>query len=109
MAQNKIVEEISGIEDVYLVAYLQMRGFTTMPYIKETKESELPRVIWDVQGKGIEQARQDFYSNASGIRDFVRSLKEIRQDMHSMRNMESTSSNNILTAPQQPTRRNKKV
>ena len=111
MAQDEVVKsrsEISGIEDVYLVAYLQMRGFVAIPYMKESKEGELSkRVVWDVQGKGIALARQDYFGNVSGIRDFVRSLKEVRQDMHSMRNTETTN-DDILT-DSQTTRRNKKV
>ena len=95
MSQDKIAEEISGVEDVNLVAYLDARGFIAIPYMKKVKKGELPRVIFDVQGEGIEKARQDFYGNALiGVRDFVRSLREKRSDLHNMRNIEN---NNTLT------------
>lgn len=86
MAQNKM----TTVEDANLVAYLVARGFVAIPYMKETKEGDQRRVVWDVQGD-IEIARQDFYGNVNGIRDFVRSLKEVRQDMHTMRGMVTTS------------------
>ena len=86
MAKN----EVTTVEDANLVAYLVMRGFVAIPYMKETKEGEQRRVVWDIQGD-IEKARQEFYGNANGIRDFVRSLKEVRQDMHTMRGMETTN------------------
>ena len=85
MAQDKV----TTVEDANLVAYLVTKGFVAIPYMKETKDSDQRRVIWDVQGD-IEPARQDFYRNADGIRDFVRSLKEVRQDMHSMKGMITT-------------------
>jgi len=86
VAQNKM----TTVEDANLVAYLVARGFVAIPYMKETKEGDQRRVVWDVQGD-IEIARQDFYGNVNGIRDFVRSLKEVRQDMHTMRGMVTTS------------------
>ena len=85
MAQDKV----TTVEDANLVAYLVTKGFVAIPYMKETKDSDQRRVIWDVQGD-IEPARQEFYGNAGGIRDFVRSLKEVRQDMHSMKGMITT-------------------
>ena len=85
MAKN----EVTTVEDANLVAYLVTRGFVAIPYMKETREGDQRRVIWDVQGD-IEQARQEFYGNANGIRDFVRSLKEVRQDMYTMRGMVTT-------------------
>ncbi len=86
MAQDKV----TTVEDANLVAYLVTKGFVAIPYMKETKDSDQRRVIWDVQGD-IEPARQEFYGNAGGIRDFVRSLKEVRQDMHSMKSMVTTN------------------
>ena len=82
MAKN----EVTTVEDANLVAYLVTKGFVAIPYMKETREGDQRRVVWDVQGD-IEQARQEFYGNANGIRDFVRSLKEVRQDMHTMKGM----------------------
>lgn len=86
MAKN----EVTTVEDANLVAYLVTRGFVAIPYIKETKDSDQRRVIWDVQGD-IEPARQEFYGNVNGIRDFVRSLKEVRQDMHTLKGMITTN------------------
>ena len=83
-------EKVTTVEDANLVAYLVTKGFIAIPYIKETKDSDQRRVIWDVQGD-IEKARQEFYGNTNGIRDFVRSLKEVRQDMHSMKSMVTTN------------------
>jgi len=82
-------DKVTTVEDANLVAYLVTKGFVAIPYMKETKDSDQRRVIWDVQGD-IEKARQEFYGNAGGIRDFVRSLKEVRQDMHSMKGMITT-------------------
>ena len=86
MAQDKV----TTVEDANLVAYLVTKGFVAIPYMKKTKEGDQRRVVWDVQGD-IEPARQEFYGNAGGIRDFVRSLKEVRQDMHSMKSMVTTN------------------
>ena len=86
MAQDKV----TTVEDANLVAYLVTKGFVAIPYMKETKEGDQRRVVWDVQGD-IEQARQDFYGNVNGIRDFVRSLKEVRQDLHTMKSMVTTN------------------
>jgi hypothetical protein len=80
---------VTTVEDANLVAYLVTKGFIAIPYMKETREGDQRRVIWDVQGD-IEQARQEFYGNANGIRDFVRSLKEVRQDMHTLKGMITT-------------------
>ena len=85
MAKN----EVTTVEDANLVAYLVTKGFVAIPYMKETREGDQRRVVWDVQGD-IEKARQEFYGNANGIRNFVRSLKEVRQDMHSMKSMTTT-------------------
>ena len=79
-------DKVTTVEDANLVAYLVTKGFVAIPYMKQAKDSDQRRVIWDVQGD-IEPARQDFYRNADGIRDFVRSLKEVRQDMQTMKNM----------------------
>ena len=86
MAQDKV----TTVEDANLVAYLVTKGFVAIPYMKETRDSDQRRVIWDVQGD-IEPARQEFYGNAGGIRDFVRSLKEVRQDMQTMKSMKTTN------------------
>ena len=98
MAQDELVRsrssgastELSGVEDVNLVAYLVSRGFVAIPYMKEAKEgeSQVPRVVWDVQGKNIEKVRREYYGNANvGVRDFVRSLREVRTDLNTMKNM----------------------
>ena len=86
MAQDKV----TTVEDANLVAYLVTKGFVAIPYMKETKEGDQRRVIWDVQGD-IEKTRQEYFGNANGIRDFVRSLKEVRQDMYSMKSMVTTN------------------
>ncbi|MFA5324056.1 MAG: hypothetical protein WC373_15390 [Smithella sp.] len=83
-------EKVTTVEDANLVAYLVMQGFVAIPYMKETKDSDQRRVIWDIQGD-IEKARQEFYGNAGGIRDFVRSLKEVRQDLYTMKSMVTTN------------------
>jgi hypothetical protein len=94
VAQNELEngQTLEGVEDVNLVAYLVSRGFIAIPYMKESKEGELPRVVWDVQGENVEKARREYYGNASiGVRDFVRSLKEMRTDLYTMRNMGTTN------------------
>ena len=79
-------ETISTVEDVYLVAYLVSRGLVAIPYMKESKEGEQPRVVWDVEGNNAEKVRLDYYRNAPvGIKDFIRSLKEVKTDMHTTR------------------------
>lgn len=79
-------EEITGIEDVYLVAYLSARGLVAIPYMKESKEGETPKVVWDVEGNNAEKVRLEYYRNATiGIKDFIRSLKETKTDMHTTR------------------------
>ena len=83
-------DKVTTVEDANLVAYLVTKGFIAIPYMKEAREGDQRRVIWDVQGD-IEQVRQEFYGNVGGIRDFVRSLKEVRQDMHTTRGMITTN------------------
>ena len=114
--EQTLEQTLEGVEDVYLVAYLFSLGFIAIPYMKEANGMEAhqsTRVVWDIQGQNIEQARREYYSNKSiGAKDFVRSLKEVKNDMYTIRGMDNTGNNltnKALLTDSQSTRRIKKV
>jgi len=74
------------IDDANIVAFLMMKGFIAIPFIKEKAAGERSsQVAWEVQGE-IASAINDFYSNEYvGIRDYVKALKAVRGDMYSVK------------------------
>jgi len=77
------------IEDANVVAFLAMKGYTAIPYIKhEAKEGQSSRVAWDVQGdpEAIELEIKMFWANERvGIRDYIRILKDVRSNMYGIK------------------------
>ncbi len=83
---EKKVTKITTIEDVNIVAYLMLKGFQAIPYLKETKDGQGPRVAWDVAGSRVDAVIEKYYGNDKiGIRDYVRVLKEVRGGMYSLK------------------------
>lgn len=79
------------IDDANIVAYLVMKGYVAIPYIKsEASENQSSRVSWDVQGDvdAINEEVKIFWSNERvGIRDYVMILKDIRSNMYNIKNL----------------------
>lgn len=74
------------VDDANIVAFLMMKGFIAIPFIKSEAAGERSsQVAWDVQGD-LEPAINDFYNNVQvGIRDYVKALKAVRGDMYSVK------------------------
>ena len=85
------VKDTVSINDANIVAYLVMKGYIAIPYIKtEASENQGSRVSWDVQGDpdAINAEVKIFWENERvGIRDYVRVLKDIRGTMYEIKNM----------------------
>ena len=85
------VKDTVPINDANIVAYLVMKGYVAIPYIKsEASENQSSRVSWDVQGDpdAINAEVKIFWENERvGIRDYVRILKDIRGTMYEIKNM----------------------
>ena len=81
-------EKSTPIDDANIVAFLMMKGFVAIPYIKEEAAGERSsQVAWEVQGE-IASAINDFYRNECvGIRDYVKALKVVRGDMYSIKQL----------------------
>lgn len=77
---NEVVRS-TQLEDANIVAYLSMKGFIAIPYIMEGSA----RVAWDVQGD-IDQEIQEYYHDKT-IRDFVKSLKEVRSAIFTVKSI----------------------
>jgi len=88
---EKIEEVVSTVVDANLVAYLVMKGFIAIPFIKsKSSEGQSSRVAWDIQGKqeAIDKEMNRYYSNERvGILDYVRILKEIRGEMYNIKSL----------------------
>ena len=88
---NEKVKDTVSINDANIVAYLVMKGYIAIPYIKtEASENQGSRVSWDVQGDpdAINAEVKIFWENERvGIRDYVRILKDIRGTMYEIKNM----------------------
>jgi hypothetical protein len=84
-------KDTTVIEDAMIVAYLVMKNYLAIPYIKmEATGSQGSRVAWDVQGdpEAIESEIKMFWANEKvGIRDYTRVLKDIRSNMYTMKSM----------------------
>ena len=82
-------KEVVTVEDANIVAFLVLKGYIAIPYIKtESTESQSSRVAWDVQGDAdaIEAEIAIFWANERiGIRDYVRILKDIRSNMYNVK------------------------
>lgn len=85
------VKDTVPINDANIVAYLVMKGYIAIPYIKaEATDNQSSRVSWDVQGDpdAINAEVKMFWENERvGIRDYVRTLKDIRSTMYTIKSM----------------------
>lgn len=90
----KSKDSITTVEDANLVAFLIMRGYVVIPYIKSHKEGMERRVAWDVQGDADRDIKRYFANEKVPIKDFIRSLKEVRNDMYNIKSIGNNNSNN---------------
>lgn len=83
--------DVVPVEDANIVAFLVMKGYIAIPYIKsESSESQGSRVAWDVQGDAdaIQAEINIFWANERvGIWDYVRTLKDIRSSMYNIKSI----------------------
>lgn len=87
---EKVNEESSSIVvDANVAAYLVMKGFVAIPFIKsKSTEGQGSRVAWDIQGDqyAIDCEMKRYYRNEKiGILDYVRILKDIRAEMYGIK------------------------
>lgn len=88
---EKVAKDTVPIDDANIVAYLVMKGYIAIPYIKsEATDSQSSRVSWDVQGDpdAINAEVKMFWENERVcIRDYVRILKDIRSTIYTIKSM----------------------
>lgn len=81
----------STVVDANVVAYLVMKGFIAIPFIKsKSTEGQGSRVAWDIQGDAdaIDKEMKRYYRNEKvGILDYVRILKDIRGEMYQIKSL----------------------
>lgn len=83
-------EEVNSIVvDANVAAYLVMKGFVAIPFIKsKSVEGQGSRVAWDIQGDqdAIDSEMRKYYRNEKvGILDYVKILKDIRSEMYGIK------------------------
>jgi len=81
----------SIIVDANVAAFLVMKGFVCIPFIKsKSTEGQGSRVAWDIQGDqgAIDNEMKRYYGNEKiGILDYVRVLKDIRSEMYNVKSL----------------------
>ncbi len=78
---------VTTLEDLNLIAFLELRGHIATPYIV-CKPQGASRVAWDVKGD-VKDDMKDYNSNCLvPIKDYVMRLKEKRADMFSLKRIE---------------------
>ena len=82
----KYSEEVSIIEDVYLVALLVKKGFKPVPFIKDRLRRNDSRVAWNVEGD-ISEVIIKYYEGCNDVAlyDYVKSLKDVRAEMYNLK------------------------
>jgi len=79
------------VVDANVVAYLVLRGYVAIPFIKsKSSEGQSARVAWDVQGSpdAIDREMKKYYANEKvGIMEYVRILKDIRGEMYQIKSI----------------------
>ena len=74
------MRETKEISDTLLVAFLSIKKFDVIPKLYDG------RVTFEVTGKGINQAIEDFYSNPTiQILDFCKTYRAIRSALFNLR------------------------
>jgi hypothetical protein len=87
-----VSEKVNSIViDANVAAYLVMKGFIAIPFIKnKSSEGQGSRVAWDIQGDqdAIDYEMRKYYGNEKvGILDYVRILKDIRSEMYGIKSL----------------------
>ncbi|MEW6215600.1 MAG: hypothetical protein AB1478_10445 [Nitrospirota bacterium] len=68
-------------EDASIVAYLSLRNFKISP-----QKTDNGKVVFVVEGKNIDNALQELYSNASiGVLDYIKALKGLRSSIFALK------------------------
>jgi hypothetical protein len=99
-----LVVESKVLEDVHLVAYLNLQGFVCIPFIQnpERSEGEQARVAFDVHDANTDQRianglnihhHTDQYHKGElvNVREYVKCLKDIRSAMYNMKFLNKTA------------------
>ena len=72
------------LEDALLIAFLKLKGHTSIPRISQ-KESNEPRVVFDIYGdeNTVKNDMQKYYNNESvGVLEFTRIYKETKSQLY---------------------------
>lgn len=81
-------DAVTVIEDVNMVAFLVLRGFLAVPYVKPHAESDQGRVAWDIQGDCKNEIKLFYANDFVPVKDYVRALKEVRAEMYSVKQID---------------------
>lgn len=73
--------EKQTFEDISIVSFLSLKNFKITP-----QRIDSGKVIFIVEGKNINQALQDLYSNESvGVLDFIKTMKALRSSIFALK------------------------
>ena len=81
----KYEEEVSTIEDAYIVAYLVTKGFRAIPFIKDRLRRNDSRVAWNIEGDIIEVVNGYYNNEQVDLYDYVKTLKDVRAEMYNLK------------------------
>ena len=81
-------EITTTIEDVNIVAYLSIRGFVAIPFIKEeAHDGKSRQIAWEIKGD-VKEAISNLYANYNvGVREFCKMVGYVKKDMYDLKNM----------------------
>jgi hypothetical protein len=87
-----VAEEISKktttVEDANIVAFLAMMGYIAIPYIcSKARPGQGSRIAWDIDADVSDTIKKYYHNEKVGVKDFVRSLKEVRTEMYNVKQM----------------------
>lgn len=73
--------ERQTFEDASIVAFLSLKNFKITP-----QKTDNGKVVFIVEGKNINQALQDLYSNEKvGALDFIKTMKALRSSIFALK------------------------
>ncbi len=87
-------EKLITIEDANIAAFLKSKGYMVLPYIKDGSIDL--KVAWDVQEGGresgtVSECINEYYRDEN-LQRFVSSLKAVRSEMYSIKNIRKSES-----------------
>ena len=90
-----MAENVITIDDANIAAHLKSKGYLVMPFIKDGSPDD--RVAWDVQenqnNSSVSECIQEYYRDAK-LQSFISSLKAVRSEMHSIKNIRKAERSN---------------